>query len=136
MEQIEPIRHSLMIEADQERTFHAFARRLGTWWPMQDRVLESPRGRELRVEEYAGGRIYEGDGQTAEHEFGRVVAWEPPHSFAFTWRSGSDAESTRVELRFQRLGPALTRVVVAQRGWETLSTALLESYTDDAGGWL
>jgi hypothetical protein len=46
------------------------------------------------------------------------------------------SESTEVDLRFQRLGPALTRVVVEHRGWERMSSALYDRHTTYEGGWL
>ena len=45
-------------------------------------------------------------------------------------------ERTEVALRFQRFGPALTRVVIEHRGWEKLSSALYDRHTSHVGGWL
>jgi Activator of Hsp90 ATPase homolog 1-like protein len=133
---LEPIRHALMIEADQDRTFHAFVRRLGAWWPIQERVVTPRKSGELRVEEWLGGRIYQVGDPDGEYDFGRVTLWKPPDAFSFTWAVSPGLEFTEVDLLFQRLGPALTRVVVAHHGWERLSSALLDSYTSHVGGWL
>lgn len=133
---IEPIRHALMIEADQERTFHTFVERLGAWWPMQERLITPRKSSELHVEEWLGGRIYEVGDPGGEYDVGRVTLWKPPDAFSFTWEMSPGLEFTEVDLHFQRLGPALTRVVVVHHGWERLSSALLESYTSHVGGWL
>jgi hypothetical protein len=131
----EPIRHALVLEADQHRTFETFVRRLPTWWPMEAR---SPhRGSaQLRVEEWGGGRIYRVDPGGREYEWARLTSWDPPKSFSFVSESAPESERTEVTLRFQRLGPALTRVVVEHRGWERLSSALYDRHTSHVGGWL
>ena len=51
--------------------------------------------------------------------WGEVLAWEPPGRFAMSWKM--TPVPTEVELTFQALGPALTRVSVEHRGWEALS---------------
>lgn len=131
----DPIRYAVMFEADQVRTFETFAGRLSAWWPME---TPSPRAKsaDVRVEEWGGGRIYRVDSGGREHEWGHVTSWNPPHLFSFISGTDPAAESTEVDLRFQRLGPALTRVVVEHRGWERLSTALYDRHTIHAGGWL
>lgn len=124
-----------MFEADQERTFRTFVGQLSAWWPIESH----PNGRrapDVRVEECLGGRVYQVDGGGREHDRGRVTAWDPPRSVSFTWEAVPGPEFTEVDLAFQRLGPALTRVVVVHRGWEFLSTALLDRYTTHEGGWL
>ena len=135
MESPEPIRQALMLEADQCRTFETFVHRLSTWWPME---VRSPhrRSAEVRVEEWCGGRIYRVDSGGREHEWGRLTSWHPPDSFSFMFDGAAESEPTEVALRFQRLGPALTRVVVEHRGWERLSGALYDRDTSHAGGWL
>lgn len=132
----EPIRQALMVEADQERTFHTFARRLGAWWPMETRPAAAGKGPDVRVEECVGGRIYEMRDDGSEYECGHITAWHPYSSFSFTWDAMPGPEHTAIELHFQRLGPALTRVVVVHHGWECLSTALLDRYAKFAGGWV
>ncbi|MUN42698.1 SRPBCC domain-containing protein [Actinomadura litoris] len=136
MKPVEPIRQALMIEASQERTFHTFVRRLSAWWPIEGRAAATGKPGDVRVEEWVGGRVYQAGRAGAERERGHVTIWNPPSSFAFTWEVAPGAEITEVHLQFQRLGPALTRVVMVHRGWECLSTALLDRYTGHAGGWL
>lgn len=122
-----------MFEADQQRTFETFARRLPAWWPMESRPRRG-RSAEVRIEECRGGHIYRVDPGGREHEWGRLTSWDPPRSFSFVSVAGP--ERTEVALRFQRLGPALTRVVVEHRGWEKLSSALYDRHTSHVGGWL
>jgi hypothetical protein len=131
----EPIRQAFVVEADQRRTFKTFACTLSAWWPMEAR---SPRGQpaDVRIEECRGGRIYRVDQGGREHEWGHVTLWDPPQAFSFVSETLPGPERTEVALRFQRLGPALTRVVVEHRGWERLSSALYDRHTSHVGGWL
>jgi hypothetical protein len=131
----EPIRQALILEVDQHRTFETFVRRLSTWWPMEARSPHRPSA-QVRVEEWGGGRIYRVDPGGREYEWGRLTSWDPPNSFSFVSESAPESERTEVALRFQRLGPALTRVVVEHRGWERLSSALYDRHTSHVGGWL
>lgn len=131
----EPIRQALMIEADRERTFQMFAGRLAAWWPVETRSPTPGRASDVRVEEWTGGRIYEIRRDGGEYDWGHVTSWNPPESFSFTWKVIPGREFTEVDLLFQRLGPALTRVVIVHHGWESLSTALFDRYAKYAGGW-
>lgn len=125
-----------MIEADQERTFRTFVRQLAAWWPMETRTFTPAKVSDVRVEEWVGGRVYQVLGAGGERDWGHVTSWDPPNAFSFSWDVAPGLEFTEVDLHFQRLGPALTRVVVVHHGWECLSTALLDRYTRYAGGWL
>jgi uncharacterized protein YndB with AHSA1/START domain len=124
-----------MIEAGQERTFQMFARRLTAWWPVETRSRTTGNVSDVRVEEWVGGRIYEVRSHGGECDWGHVTSWNPPESFSFTWKVTPGREFTEVDLLFQRLGPALTRVVIVHHGWESLSTALFDRYEKYAGGW-
>ena len=135
MKTFEPIRQALMIEADQQRTFDMFVRQLSAWWPMRPPGVQR-RTSDVRVEEWPDGRIYRVDRSGTEADLGRVISCDVPRSFSFSWGPASGPERAEVYLRFQSLGPALTRVVVEHRDWECLSTALFEGYTDFAGGWV
>jgi Activator of Hsp90 ATPase homolog 1-like protein len=126
-----------MIEADQERTFDTFVKQLAAWWqPLETRSIALGKPTDIRVENWVGGRIYEVRNQDRENVWGHITSWNPPESFSFTWEIIPGPDFTEVDLHFQRLGPALTRVVVMHHGWESLSNALLDRYAKYAGGWV
>jgi uncharacterized protein YndB with AHSA1/START domain len=120
------------VPCDPDTAFSLFTRDIGRWWKRGTRYWnDADRGRELRfeppsAESPAGGRLIEVyDQETgAGFELGRVLAWEPGKRLVFTWRQDDwgPAESTEVEVRFERAG-AGTRVVVEHGGWERVRSA-------------
>ncbi|MEV0428284.1 SRPBCC domain-containing protein [Micromonospora sp. NPDC050495] len=132
---VEPIRQAVMVEATQERTFNTFVGQLAEWWPIQTRVLSPGAVRDVVVETRLDGRIYEVREDGSQSDWGRITSWRPPESLSFTWEVTPGPEFTEVEIRFQRLGPALTRVTVTHHGWERLGPALSDRYDKFANGW-
>ena len=75
------------------------------------------------IEPFVGGRVFERDEAGQEHDWGRVVAWDPPHRVAYTWHLFFDpSEATDVSVTFESLGSSTT-VRLEQRGWERLGEA-------------
>ena len=71
-----------------------------------------------------------------EHEWGEVIAWEPPRRFVYLWHLRRDrADATEVEIRFIERSDETTLVEIEHRGWEALG-AEGESWRDrNNGGW-
>jgi uncharacterized protein YndB with AHSA1/START domain len=56
---------------------------------------------EVTIEPRPGGRIYERAPGGEEHDWGCVLAWEPPRRLAYTWHLRRDeADATEVEITF------------------------------------
>jgi uncharacterized protein YndB with AHSA1/START domain len=70
-----------------------------------------------------GGRIIERARDGAEHDWGRVLDWQPPTTLRYLWHLFFDAtEATEVEVTFTpRSGR--TAVRLEQRGWERRAAA-------------
>lgn len=131
---LSPVRQSVRVRRPIQEAFELFTRDIGTWWPVQ---THHRRGDVIGLvfEGRTGGRIYErcGDGGTAD--WGRVLAWEPPHCVVFTWLATSGGEPTEVEVRFVAEDVALTRVELEHRGWERLGATGAEQRTRYLNGW-
>ena len=122
------------------RAFEVFPAGAGRWWPkshhigqaeMQDAVME-PR---------AGGRWYERGTDGSECEWGRVLAWEPPHRLVLAWQLNADWRYdpdliTEVEVRFTPDGQG-TRVDLEHRGLERFGAQAeaVRGQIDSEGGW-
>ncbi len=114
-----PVRQSTLVRSGVDHTFAVFVREIGVWWPRQPYSEGGDRVRDVTVEPRVGGRVHETWHDGTVREWGRILAWEPPHRLVMTWIC--TPATTEVELTFRPLGPALTRVAVEHRGWEALS---------------
>ncbi|HSS09419.1 MAG TPA: SRPBCC domain-containing protein [Acidimicrobiales bacterium] len=114
-----PVRQSTLVRSDLGHTFDTFVRTIGVWWPVCPFSAGQERVRDVTIEQRAGGQVFETWTDGTVVQWGELLAWEPPDRFVMTWVGTPVA--TEVELTFSALGPALTRVSVAHRGWEALT---------------
>jgi uncharacterized protein YndB with AHSA1/START domain len=132
---VQPIRKSLVVNCSPERAFEVFTREIGSWWPVSQHSIGGDKITEVVFEEEIGGRIFERHTGGGEGEWGRVLAWEPPHRFVMSWYPGQDAtEATELEVSFAAEGEG-TRVDLQHRGWERFGTAGAERRSGYDSGW-
>jgi uncharacterized protein YndB with AHSA1/START domain len=92
-------------------------------------------GLSIVFEPFVGGRIFERTGAGEEHDWGRIVAWEPPSRLVYEWHLRVDrADATEVEIRFTP-SPTGTRVTIEHRGWERLGAKGVERRQGNFAGW-
>ncbi|HEU5472192.1 MAG TPA: SRPBCC family protein [Actinophytocola sp.] len=115
------IRRTLIVNAPRDRAFVVFAERFGTWWPRDHHLGEADLA-EAIIEPAAGGRLYERNVDGSEHDWGRVLVYEPPHRLVLAWHLQGDwkfnpdpAKASEVEVRFLAEGPDRTRVEFEHR---------------------
>jgi uncharacterized protein YndB with AHSA1/START domain len=117
------VRASVAVAGPPERAFVAFAEGFSSWWPREytwsQEVLDT-----IAIEPRAGGRCFERGPSGFECDWGRVLAWEPPHRILLTWQIGpnrepvpNQARASQVEVRFLADGAAGTRVELEHRGF-------------------
>lgn len=114
-----PVRRDVLVRSGVAHTFDVFVRTIGVWWPRQPYSVGGERVSDVAVEPHVGGSVHETWDDGTVREWGRILAWEPPHRLVMTWVCSPAV--TEVELVFTALGPELTRVAVEHRGWEALS---------------
>lgn len=120
MQTVEAIRKTLLVGCTPERAFEVFTEEIGSWWPLHTHSIGGDKITEVVFEQQVGGRIFERHLDGGEGEWGRVLAWEPPHRFVMSWYPGHDAtEATELEVRFAPDGDG-ARVELEHRGWEIL----------------
>jgi uncharacterized protein YndB with AHSA1/START domain len=126
IEPIEPLRLAFEVDCPPDHAFMTWTRRIAAWWPA-DHTASGEAGLVVVLEGRIGGRIFERTAGGAEHDWGEVLAWEPPHRLVYSWHLRRDrADATEVEIRFRPSGRQ-TRVEIEHRGWERLG--------DDGRGW-
>jgi uncharacterized protein YndB with AHSA1/START domain len=135
------VRHSITVEAPQEKAFAVFTDGFDRWWPRSHKI-----GREALeqavLEGREGGRWYERDTDGSECDWGKVLVWEPPSRLVLAWQiTGEwayDADFlTELEVTFVPDGPNRTRVEVHHRGLEAYGDQEdeMRRQFNSPGGW-
>lgn len=119
----------IVVRCELAAAFRTWTEQIGTWWPKGHSRSGDPNTL-VMLEGYLAGRLYERTPDGAEHVWGKVIRWDPPHHLAYHWYLGSSAERpTRVDVWFRDNGDGRTRVEVTHRGpelvgelWDRTST--------------
>jgi uncharacterized protein YndB with AHSA1/START domain len=82
---IPPIRGTITVHVPVERAFRVFTDSFGAWWPPEYHIGHADMADAI-LEPSEGGRWYERGVDGSECEWGRVLAWEPPHRLVVTWQ--------------------------------------------------
>jgi uncharacterized protein YndB with AHSA1/START domain len=100
------------------QAFETWTGRCATWWPPSHTISGSPAA--ITFEPRAGGRITEHERDGSQHEWGKILDWEPPTRLRYLWHLFFDpSEATEVEVTFTPLDHG-TAVRLEQRGWDQL----------------
>jgi uncharacterized protein YndB with AHSA1/START domain len=109
-----PLTGTITVDAPIEPTFRVFTDSFGSWWPAEYHIGQAEMATAI-LEPRAGGRWYEQGVDGSECDWGRVVAWEPPHRLVVTWQINGhwqydpDPErASEIEVRFAADGPDQT----------------------------
>jgi uncharacterized protein YndB with AHSA1/START domain len=131
---MEPLELEFTVACDTSRAFALWAEQTTRWWP-HGHSVSAERGLTVTFEPYPGGRIYEKTPAGAEHDWGEVLAWEPPRRLVYLWHLRFDrADATEVEVSFTP-APDGTRVRIEHRGWERLGAVAQERRDRNRRGW-
>ena len=137
------VRTEVTVNASQERAFQVFTDEMASWWNPEHHILAAEL-KEMRLEPHPGGRIYDVGVDGSECTWARVLAYEPPTRFVFSWdislqwQIETDPERTsEIEVTFTPEGDQSTRVTLEHRhldrhgeGWEGMRGAV-----GSDGGW-
>jgi uncharacterized protein YndB with AHSA1/START domain len=138
------VRTSIEVAATPEHAFEVFTAGMDRWWTRSHHV-QSGGLKEIGVDPFVGGRMWEENDAGEVCTWGRVLVWDPPGVFAFSWLIGPDwqvpapdAEGSRVTVTFTPTGTGTgTRVdLVHDRldvhgpGWENVRAGV-----GSDGGW-
>jgi uncharacterized protein YndB with AHSA1/START domain len=115
------VRASIEVDAPQQRAFEVFTRDFGAFKPADHNLLAVPIA-ETVVETHLGGHIVDRGTDGSECRWARVLAYEPPDRFIFSWDISPswqiETDSTRtseVEVTFTALAEDRTRVEIEHR---------------------
>ena len=137
---IDPIRRSVTVAADPDRTFRTFTREIGSWWPTETHSMAADREdgstvTSLTFEEREGGRVVEIDDRGREGTWATVLTWDPPDRVVLAWKPNTrDEPPTEVEITFTVVEGG-TRVDLEHRGWERLGDRATQAWQSHMTGW-
>jgi uncharacterized protein YndB with AHSA1/START domain len=130
---MEPLRIEFTVACPPARAFEVWTAEISRWWPKGHSVSGDP-GLTVTLEPRVGGRIFERTPQGAEHEWGEVLAWEPPQRLVYLWHLRFDrSDATEVEITFT--GGDETTVTIVHSGWERLGAVGPERRERNERGW-
>ena len=133
--QTTPLLKSVEVALPLDDAFALFTERMGSWWPTATHSIGGDKVTGVVFETHLDGRIYETTSDGDEHDWARVLVWEPPRRFVMEWSPSSDSPAaTEVEVRFSQEGEA-TRVHLEHRFWERLGERAGEARADYDPGW-
>jgi uncharacterized protein YndB with AHSA1/START domain len=135
---IAPIRRTVTVQAPPRRAFERFTRDMARWWPKEHHTGEAP-FTEIVLEPRAEGRWFERDARGRETQWGKVLAWEPPHRLLLGWQLDASFKFdptlvTEIELTFAPDG-AGTRVEFEHRNLERHGDSAAKLAELLGGGW-
>src|SRR3954453_23799731 len=123
---IPPITATATVGLPVDQAFRVFTEDFTGWWPHQYHIGKAEVA-EILLEPHVGGRWYERGVDGSECDWGRVLAWEPPHRLGVTWQINghwqydpAPAPASEIEVRFAVDGPHQTRIELAHRHLERL----------------
>jgi uncharacterized protein YndB with AHSA1/START domain len=124
------IRKTVNVALPVEKAFRLFTDGIGSWWPFATHSIGGASVEEA-VFDVEAKRLYERAADGTEHDWGDILAWEPPNRFLLGWRVNPASPGTEVEVWFAPDGEG-TRVELEHRGWEKCGPGERSSYD---GGW-
>jgi uncharacterized protein YndB with AHSA1/START domain len=142
---IPAVRREVTVDVPIDRAFDVFTRRLDAWWPHESHHI-GPTPAIAVLEPRVDGRCYSLAEDGTQSDWGRVLAFDPPHRLRFAWLLRPDwqfepdaAKASDVTVTFSALSPSQTHVTLVHAGFERYGDAAggasMRDQVDSAGGW-
>lgn len=134
------IRKEIEVNAPAARAFEVFASRMGDWWHKEHSIARDTTQKDVVIEPSAGGRWYEVGADGSEHQWGKVLAYDPPRRLVLAWQLTREfafdpSFQTPVEITFEeRDGKTIVTLVHSEL--EKLGAGADATLESMDGGWL
>jgi uncharacterized protein YndB with AHSA1/START domain len=93
------------------------------WWP-KNHTVSQDKFRDIVFEPFVGGRIYESDADGAEHDWGEITVWDPPHRVDYLWHIFFEPkDGTDISVTFTPTETGV-RIRLHQDGFDRLATEI------------
>jgi hypothetical protein len=138
---IDPIIKTIVVRRTTADAFRIFFADITQWWPLATHTMAKSALGETTVEvtfgPQIGGRIFERLNTGAEHEWGRVLAFEPARRVVFDFYIARTPDrASEVEVRFEAIGHSSCRVVLIHDRWDRLGEDAATARGHFEAGWI
>lgn len=131
----EPIRESVHVDCPIEDAFRLFTEGFAEWWPLASYSISADEAEECVIEPWIHGRIFERTRSGEEHDWGSVIAWDPPEHLRFAWNPGGAGDASQtVDVEFS-IDADGTRVTLVHTGWTAPGVAVCALHADCTEMW-
>lgn len=135
VETIAAVRKSVTVACSIERAWQVFTAETSSWWPLSTHSVHEEKAKQVVLEPWEGGEMYELTESGERAHWARVLAWEPPRRLVLAWHVNPErAAPTEIEATFHEEAGG-TRVEVEHRGWEHLGEEGREVRERYDAGW-
>ncbi|MEP1201112.1 SRPBCC domain-containing protein [Tateyamaria sp.] len=135
----DPIIKTIDVPCGVNRAFEIFVNRISAWWPLDGHAASAAAGKAalgVTIEPKVGGAIYETMYDGTRSDWGEILEYEAGRKLAMTWHPGNNAENpTRVDVAFEQMSDALTRVTLTHSGWEVWADEAADKRQSYDTGW-
>jgi uncharacterized protein YndB with AHSA1/START domain len=137
------VRRTVSVRASAERAFHVFIEEFDSWWPRTHHIGKVAMKKGI-IEGRLHGRCYTEQVDGSECDWGKILAWDPPHRFVMAWLidpawqfQPDAAKASEVEVRFTPQADGTTRVDLEHRHFERLGEGAnnMRMAVGSEGGW-
>jgi uncharacterized protein YndB with AHSA1/START domain len=131
-----PIRQSVRVDCPIDDTFRLFTEAFAEWWPLGQYSVTGEDAETCVIEPWIGGRVFERSRSGKEHDWGSVIAWDPPKRLSFAWdpSGATDSGSQIVDVEFEADADG-TQVTLIHTGWEAPGVAVCTPGADYSNLW-
>jgi uncharacterized protein YndB with AHSA1/START domain len=132
----DPIELAFTVACTPAHAFGVWATRTAMWWPSSHTRSGDP-ATVVTFEPVEGGRIYERTPAGVQHDWGRILAWEPPGRLVYLWHldATDPTDATEVTVTFTPADGGATLVTIVHEDWERLAADGRERRRRNLGGW-
>ena len=126
------VRATIDVSVPPDRAFEVFTTGIDSWWTRAHHV-QTGELKEMGVDPFVGGRMWEENDAGEVCTWGRVLTWSPPRVFAFSWLigpdwavPGPDAPGSRVTVTFTPTATGTSVTLIHDQldahgpGWESV----------------
>lgn len=124
-----PIVHEFTVSCSPEHAFEVFTARIGEWWdPAYTGNAETLTT--VTIDPRMRGQITERHNDGSEHDWGEVIAWDPPARVAFSFTLAQDRTVPSVVRAMFVPSDEGTHVTFEHGGWNELNAAARGTFTE------